>query len=363
MAVIFVDEAGHSGSNLLDSEQPVFVLASHDISEDECQQLRSKHFSHVKARSLKFSQLWRRPRSQRAVVEFIADVSVRFQGRIDPAVIHKPFALICKLVDHVIEPSMHLRGYNLYKGGGNIATANLIYLFLNSVAQPEYRTKVLTAIQRIFTRQPGIIPREFELLLLLNEKTSLLFDGTADGEALARVMSLPQLALMDLGPAYFARCSKDDLQVAFTTALLDMSRWGEIHRGMNVIHDESSIMLKQFDHWAKVTSASAPAATIAWDRRTMRYPIGVNSTQFQPDEGWAGLQIADVIAGSFAKALAGIAANSVEAVGAERDLVKLVSEWTLHDPIWPSTHVTPEEMGTQGPEFRDPFEFFEQHLL
>ena len=31
---VFFDEAGNSGDNLLDKDQPVYVLASHNFNED-----------------------------------------------------------------------------------------------------------------------------------------------------------------------------------------------------------------------------------------------------------------------------------------------------------------------------------------
>lgn len=35
MSIIYCDEAGNTGANLLDPEQPVFVLASNDFSAEE----------------------------------------------------------------------------------------------------------------------------------------------------------------------------------------------------------------------------------------------------------------------------------------------------------------------------------------
>jgi hypothetical protein len=49
------------------------------------------------------------------------------KGRVRIMVADKRFALTAKLVDFVIEPSMHRHGLNLYEQGGNAAISNVLF--------------------------------------------------------------------------------------------------------------------------------------------------------------------------------------------------------------------------------------------
>ena len=59
MQTIFLDESGYTGEHLLDTDQPIFALASHHISERSCEELKRRFFGRVQARELKYSQLRR----------------------------------------------------------------------------------------------------------------------------------------------------------------------------------------------------------------------------------------------------------------------------------------------------------------
>src|SRR4051794_33377443 len=105
MPTVFVDEPGHTGHDLLNPDQPIFALATHDFEEAEARQVKMEFFGFSNARSLKFSNLSRNMKGQQAVLSFLEEMTKR-SDRFAVLAIHKPFALICKLVDHVVETSM-----------------------------------------------------------------------------------------------------------------------------------------------------------------------------------------------------------------------------------------------------------------
>jgi hypothetical protein len=51
MTCVYVDECGFTAGNLLDKAQPVFVLASHVVDEEECAAVRAKYFREIGLRS------------------------------------------------------------------------------------------------------------------------------------------------------------------------------------------------------------------------------------------------------------------------------------------------------------------------
>lgn len=361
MATVFVDEAGYTGTNLLDPAQPVFALETHDLSESEAREVKSEFFGGIKAEVLKSSQLLRRSRHQESVLKFLTAMRGSKADRFKVYVTHKPFALICKLVDLVVETSMHRRGVDLYNQGANLGLANLIYQITESSPDRAYLKKLLAAIQELFLRPSK--ESAVELFDVLDSKTRLS-EEVKDKDPLAEVLELPHLALCDLGP-HVLTLSKEDLLVSFSIALRLISRWSEKHgSAFEVIHDESSVMLKSLTNWDRITSSSVPKSTVGRDRRTWEFPIGVTKTTFARDEDWVGLQVADVIAGAFAKALpfAGMLTESAPS-SFELKLMEEIGQWQIEDGIWPQSKFTADELGTVGPKHPDAIDFFTRNAM
>jgi hypothetical protein len=149
MATIYVDEAGYTGSNLLDPAQPVFVLSTHDFDEPDSLRLKAEYFGAVKGPSLKFTKLSRNGRGQGMILRFLADMLKLCPTRFGTVLIHKPFSVICKLVDHVVENSMHNHGFDLYDRGGNLGMCNGIYLVTQSVAGEPYLRRLRSVKNRL----------------------------------------------------------------------------------------------------------------------------------------------------------------------------------------------------------------------
>jgi hypothetical protein len=226
MATIFVDEAGHTGANLLDSAQPVFVLSTHDFEESEAQKIKAEYFGFVRSQTLKFSQLSRKHKSQQAILRFLDAMSRLHRGRFGTYLIHKPFAVICKLVDHVVESSMHDHGVDLYERGENLALSNLLYLRTKADAGEPYLRRLLGASQQLFTSEVFSVG---ELLWTLEEQTGLIYGPRKVG-GLATLLEVPQLALLDLGPEFLANLGKEDIHLISHGARSDVRLGGKARR-------------------------------------------------------------------------------------------------------------------------------------
>lgn len=94
------------------------------------------------------------------------------------------------------------------------------------------------------------------------------------------------------------------LDISLTSALTIMARWrSEISDEINLIHDASTNMSKQKDIWDALVDPNLPPIVTGYDRRQLKFPIGVSSTVFEQSEKWVGLQLADIIAGATARSL------------------------------------------------------------
>ena len=353
MATIFVDESGYTGPDLCDPEQPVFVLASHDFSEEESRDLKARFFSKIRI-PLKFSKMSRRHSQQRMILECLDFMRMQPE-RICAVVAHKPFNVVCKAVDLIVEKSMHQRGYDLYDRGANLGLANLIQYVTLSVGGEQFYAELTNAILN-FLRTPS--EETFDRLDGLLESKTGLFSGRGPDGVLGKTLEVLHLALNDLSLPYILGLSGKDVDVSFTLALGVMASWAGKHGGnMSVVHDASSNMSKQKAQWDKVVPPNVPQAVIGFDRRTMKFPIGVVNTVFEPDDHWSGLQLADVLAGSMAQVLQTKTYGGTEPDGFVKELVKRLDDWVYEDSVWPAAKFTPQELGTEGPKMQDPFTF------
>src|SRR3954451_20063163 len=105
--VVVMDEAGHTGENLLDVDQPVYALAGlrMDVSTAEAAVSRALGRTQKNVRELKFSSLRKSNVGRKNILAVLHDIKLTPD---DAAIIvvHKPWMVAAKLVDELVEPRM-----------------------------------------------------------------------------------------------------------------------------------------------------------------------------------------------------------------------------------------------------------------
>ncbi|MFI5247230.1 MAG: hypothetical protein ACHQWV_01595, partial [Nitrospirales bacterium] len=150
-----------------------------------------------------------------------------------------------------------------------------------------------------------------------------------------------------LGYRHLLDVPKGVMDIALTTAAGTVNHWRKhTIEQFEVVHDESSAMAKDKWLWDQLTSPEIGAATVGYDRRLWSFPLGVISTEFRRSIDLLQLQLADVIAGSTAE---WCDSKYTEIRSPYTDLLEEagIADLTF-EGMWPSTKVTPEELGTDG---------------
>ena len=88
---VFCDESGYTGSNLLNLDQPVFVLAT--LMAPECRELKDQFFRAVSADELKHSKLSGNLSQQKQILSFLGHLSANPE-MVNLGVTHKRYALV-----------------------------------------------------------------------------------------------------------------------------------------------------------------------------------------------------------------------------------------------------------------------------
>src|SRR5271157_1191223 len=99
---IYCDESGFTGYNLLDPNQPIFAVASADISMQQAENILRESFPNYRGLELKFSKIWG-SKSMGGLVKFVGHLRT-LQDLSFVYMIDKRFAVLTKIVDFLIEP-------------------------------------------------------------------------------------------------------------------------------------------------------------------------------------------------------------------------------------------------------------------
>ena len=123
---IYFDEAGFTGNNLLDPEQPAFVYAGVAMNKERAARLHSDALSRfrISAQELKGASLLKNVRGRKAISWILAE-SRQYSHVM---VANKEYALCGKFFEQIFEPALSDRNSLFYAIGFHRFIATLLYI-------------------------------------------------------------------------------------------------------------------------------------------------------------------------------------------------------------------------------------------
>lgn len=335
MATIYFDEAGNTGANLLDPEQPVFVLASNDFSDEEANSLL-EHVRSGQGNEAKFSNLRRRPEGVARIIRLLADPRMN-RDRIRVCVFHKRYMVVTKMVDLIAENVIRHIGGDLYERGANIAMANYLYYCM-----PAFCDEPTT---------DGLLQRFVELI---RHGSSDLKDAFyRAGEDLLRACSndafkddLIYFTQPELFHIWYHDFDWSDLDPAIPALFYLVVDWGRRKSDrFHILHDRSKpILATQQTFESMMAGLGEESRVIGTDRRTITFPLRALTLSQGDSTQHPQLQLADICAGAVnhfyklhIKDQTDDLAEAVESLGC--------LDWGSNF-VLPQPEVTPEALGT-----------------
>ncbi|WP_144981070.1 DUF3800 domain-containing protein [Halomonas sp. C22] len=334
---IYFDESGNTGSNLLDKDQTIFTLASCQYSDAEAEKLLGLIGS-KSAHEIHFKRLKRRKAGQDGIVRLMSSKLI-CKDKIAINIFHKEFMLASKIVDILIEHMMHLRGEDLYLNGQNIALSNMLYYCLGAFCDDDSLKEMYDSFIKMIKEQtdeaiddfynsvesliPDLRSKDFEKYINMILETRRCVKDALNG--------IDKFSLDPSIPALFAQCVN----------------WGEKYpKGFHVIHDDSHTIEKQRLLFAQFMDWTQDDIELGYDRRKYKLPLKGKSLTFSSSDSHYQLQVADVIASSFAYWAAGVSRGEKDDY-LFLELEKLnFDRFIGHNKIWPTKDVSPEDLGT-----------------
>lgn len=335
MTTIYCDEAGNTGANLLDLEQPFFILASNDFSEEEASALL-EHVRSDQGAESKFSTLRRRPEGIARLIRFLSDPRLN-KDRVCMDVFHKRYMIVTKLVDLIAETLIHKIGGDLYERGGNIAMSNLLYYCMPTFCGQERTDAFLQTFVDLIRHGPDQAKNAFY------EAGRQLVNASANEGFKEDLMYFTEPALFD---SWYHGFDWSALDPAIPALFHQIVVWGERKQSrFHVVHDHSKPILASADTFALMMAGPGEESRIiGTDRRKIAFPLRATSLSQGDSAAYPQPQVADLCAGAinhFYKCH--IADHSDDLSKAVEALGCL--DWGSNF-ILPQPHVTPETLGT-----------------
>ncbi len=334
MMQIFVDECGNTGQNLIDEADPIFVLASCSFTDAEEHDLVS-HFRDFKGPEFKFSRLRRRAAGQKAVLDFLGASALTPETTV-AYVIHKPFMVVTKYCDLVLEPSFRELGINFYKRGMNIAIANLLTTIMPVVLNPASWSRFLKLFVRVIREQTPKAFSEWQ------KSAELIYSYLEHTDRDASHYFIPLLQ-MNSCVGFLKTVNSDELDPLIPAYHATVDHWGKsLGCLFEVVADESKVLARERARLLMFSDPSLKPASVGYDRRKIDFPLKVADVIAVDSTASRQVQFADILSGAIANALKARLNRPLQPGSFPHDALELCfSKKLIIGGVWPTSEVEP----------------------
>ncbi|TDU67095.1 DUF3800 domain-containing protein [Streptomyces sp. KS 21] len=323
LPAVYADESSNSGQNLLDPDQPVFTVAGVHLPDELAASIVDEVRSQLPSTQgePKYGSLARSSRGRKALTRAFEQLP---PGSTRSFVVNKPFMVMTKLVDTLVETRAHADGFNLYENGEALALADLLHMggpVLGDAAAYRHLQQAFVD----WVRQRTSTDELFAVVAAFKESIPTRHSNFAEYiEVLEYCRGVADETAADLA----AGGQRDLLDPAVTSLYVLCTSFAETLGQFRLVHDESKVI----DRHATELRMAHLLPDLA---RPGQFLKGLGATQidFADSKAHPQLQLADWAAGAVRQW-----ATHMELGGGNqfaRDLEYVVRPWVV-GTIWPT---------------------------
>lgn len=329
---IAIDESGNTGEDLLNAEQPTFVLASTSLSDENAIALIESAGGHRDV-ELKHSKIRKSREGREQIARVVNGVTPDIAKVI---VINKRFMIVAKMVDDLIEPLASATGFNLYGRGVHTVLSELwFHAFPAVLGEGRFRELLENFVQMCRHPEPASIGGFYSFV----GKTRT---GMRDVDDDLRLLG----ATRDVVVPSLASRLRDGLDPAIPALFNTANEWGESLGVPFIIdHDEAAVIERWYPHLRQFFFAEGDRTVIGTGARSFSLPLMVTDVELVSSTTNHAVQVVDVLAGATRRWLDTVATGrqaDSEDVG-ETELLPLV-----FNTVWPTGDLSPDESALQS---------------
>lgn len=285
---IYIDEAGNTGSDILNEAQPYFVLSAIHLTNTELSQIqkditydRELHFTEMK-KSIK----------GRATIKQILQHPLMNDEHISFQFVDKQFCTYAQIVDMLIEPVFHyLYEVDLYTKRMNILGANCLYsLCKHHPNQQAVNAFLISFVNMMRHPTDEHITEFYSNVHHLSDISSLSIPELTKNflDTIAKSRDILEYILI---------ADKFCLDTTLTSLIYMVEYWySKLNTKLNIIADESKQITAALDTIQQLSTIKDELRTVGYDTRKHVFPLPVNSISMADSNTNLGLQLADIAA-------------------------------------------------------------------
>lgn len=332
--MIFFDEAGNSGGNLLDTNQPTYLLLSHNFTIGETYEILKPLRESSKAKELHFIKIKKYRRLQIELIKCLNHPLITHQ-RICYYVAHKRFMIAIQMVDQLIEPVLYDNGIDIYQYGTNLSTANILHI-LGTVIWDKSGYDLICERFVNFIREAN--PKN---CYLFYNSVSVFRDQLTPEDGMILDLIMWSYKHLDTIVPSLDKYSLDATLSCFNS---HCQFWAKVYnKPFDIVFDQS----KQIDYWRNLIdflTLHLPEQEVGYGSRKYKYPLLINELKLDDSLNNPQLQLSDIFASSLNYMFTNWARGNDE-----DEFLKEINQSKLHQiatelKMWPSEEVTPESL-------------------
>jgi hypothetical protein len=209
---------------------------------------------------------------------------------------HKPFAMVARLFDYLMETTLHEAGVPTYDLGLHIQFANILYREGPASCGAERWRALLSAFVAA-CRSP--IDVRFDAYLAAHAHCRVAVTDQTVAQLLDLVPvsreGLRECIGLDQGRGIVTR---DLLDPAATSLLENCMTWPERVGPIIVRHDEAGVVERWAEKLRVLATPDAEAEVGPYWAKRMELPLGIDSIELVQSDNFRQVQLADVLAGA-----------------------------------------------------------------
>lgn len=339
LPVLYGDEAGNTGPNLLDPDQPTFAYAITDLQAGEATEALA--CLGLNSAEIHSTSLFRRKGGIDRLVRFFDHPAIRPE-RVSVFLIHKKYMVITKMIDLLVENLAHNEGVDLYEDGANIALGNLTSMMIESFLDASQQARLLESFVQMFKVRTSQAVDTFYMAV-----GDIMRELPANQKELFHPFMAPIFLSHRIIFDVFRRNDKFTLDPIVTSLFSLAYHWGKrFPAGFALRADEAKTLALKRDDIALFMSESLEGITVGYDRRKHPARLPIRELTFCASHTEPSIQVADIVAGVVTRYAAPFA-GLTSARDRSAELARFDPDSFLMGSVWPSADVSPETLGTQ----------------
>lgn len=344
--MIYFDEAGNTGGNLLDRNQPTYLLLSHNFTLDETEEILRPLSQTTKAQELHFSKVKKYHNLRMELIKCLNHPLIQ-ADRVCYYVADKQFMIALQMVDQLMEPVLSAGGVDIYQYGANLSTANMLHISGTVIWDKNSYSKMGELFVK-FLRTPtkenciSFYESVYKLRSAQSREDGMLLD----------LILMSEKHLDNIVPAL----TKYTLDPTLSCFNAHCQFWSKIYKKpFEIVFDQS----KQIDYWRDLIdflTLHLPEAEVGFGSRKYKYPLLIKSLQLDDSKNNKQLQLADLFASSL-NYMFGSWTKQIEDKFSTEIEGSLLHKNGHELRMWPTTDVTPEALDMTDGSGINPLDF------